>query len=130
MAGNRVVARYRDGRLIKGTTADFLPTRDVFHVQTEDGAITEVRHAELKAIFFVRDFLGNREHQKSNRFDPVKPAPGRKIRVVFADGEVLVGTTQGYQPNRPGFFLAPADPASNNERCFVIAAATREVQLL
>ncbi len=36
----------------------------------------------------------------------------------------MVGTTQGYQPGRVGFFVAPADPHSNTERCFVIAAAT------
>lgn len=47
--------------------------------------------------------------------------------MTFKDGEVLVGTTQGYQPGRPGFFLEPADRASNIERCFVVAAATREV---
>lgn len=130
MAGNRVVARYRDGRLVKGSTADFLPTRELFHVQTESGEILEVRHPELKAIFFVRDLAGNPAHSESNQFDPARPAPGRKIRVVFADGEVLVGTTQGYQPTRPGFFMTPADPTSNTERCFVIAASAREVQLL
>ena len=130
MPSNRVVARFLNGKLVKGTTADFLPTRDVFHVQSEAGAITEIRHGELKAIFFVRDFRGNPRHHNSNRFDPARPAQGRKIRVVFADGEVLVGTTQGYQPDRPGFFLVPADPASNNERCFVLAAATRTVALL
>jgi hypothetical protein len=55
---------------------------------------------------------------------------GRKIRVRFKDGEVLVGTTQGYQPGRPGFFLVPADPGSNIERCYVISAATDEVTFL
>ena len=44
--------------------------------------------------------------------------------------EVIVGTTQGYQPGRPGFFVYPADAASNNERCFVITAATRRVHPL
>ena len=58
------------------------------------------------------------------------PLGGKKMRVVFQDGEVLLGTTQGYQPGRPGFFLVPADPRSNNERCFVISSATREVTLL
>ena len=45
----------------------------------------------------------------------------------FADGEVLIGTTQGSQPNRPGFFLDPADDGSNIERCYVVAAAVQEV---
>jgi hypothetical protein len=32
---------------------------------------------------------------------------GRMIKVVFKDGEVLAGTTTGYQPGRPGFSLCP-----------------------
>jgi hypothetical protein len=31
---------------------------------------------------------------------------------------------------RAGFFLLPADQRSNNERCYVVAAATREISLL
>ena len=48
----------------------------------------------------------------------------------FADGEVLVGTTQGYQPNRPGFFLEPADSDSNIERCYAMAAAVQQVSFI
>ncbi len=127
MSGNRVVARFRDGRTIKGTTRDFLPTRDYFHVQTPVGEMTNIRHADLKAVFFVRDLKGDPAHQESNQFEDGKAAPGRKMKVVFADGETLVGTTLGYQPDRIGFFLVPADPASNIERCFVVASATKEI---
>ena len=131
MAGNRVVAHYRDGRLVKGSTSDFLPTRELFHVAPETGgALVSVPLAELKAVFFVRDLVGNREHRARNEFDPQKPAIGRKIRVTFKDGEVMVGTTQGYQPGRSGFFVVPADPASNTERCYVVAASTTQVTLL
>jgi hypothetical protein len=120
MAQSQVVVRYRDGRLLKGVTSNFLPARDGFHVQTPKGEVAAVSQGELKAVFFVRDLAG----------DPKRPAPGRKIRVEFADGEVIVGTTQGYQPNRPGFFVFPADAGSNNERCFVVTAATRRVSPL
>ena len=131
MIGNRVVARYRDGRMIKGVTTDFGPARDVFHVAPEGGgAPVTVRHADLKAVFFVRDFAGDPGHQKRNEFELGKLAIGKKLRVLFEDGEVLVGTTQGYQPGRPGFFLIPADPAGNAERCYVVAAATKEVGFL
>jgi hypothetical protein len=131
MAGNRVVVHYRDGRLVKGSTADFLPTRDLFHVVPEGGGPSlAVRHGELKALFFVRDLTGNPSRGNRNEFDPGKPVIGRKIRVVFEDGEVMIGTTHGYQPERAAFFVVPASPQSNAERCFVIAAATREVELL
>jgi hypothetical protein len=131
MAHNRVVAHYRDGSLVKGTTADFLPTRDVFHVAPVGGGLPRpVNLSELKALFFVRDFTGNPAHPKRNAFVPGKPVIGRKIRVLFLDGEEMVGTTQGYQPGRNGFFIVPADPEANTERCFVITASTREVTLL
>jgi hypothetical protein len=130
MAGNRVVARFRDGRTVKGTTTDFLPTRAFFHVQEDAGPVSTVQHFELKAIFFVRDLVGDKHRRDTNEFEPGKHVTGRKIRVVFEDGEVLVGTTQGYTPGRPGFFVVPADGGANTERCFVISAATREVTLL
>jgi hypothetical protein len=127
MAGSQVVVRYRDGGLLKGTTSNFLPARDAFHVQTAAGENVAVSQKQLKAIFFVRDLAGDKERLDTNEFDPAWPALGRKIRVEFADGEVIVGTTQGWQPSRPGFFVFPADVKSNNQRCFVISAATRQV---
>lgn len=130
MASNRVVARMLDGRTIKGSTGDFVPGRDVFHVHTLAGETVPIRPAELKAVFFVRDHAGNPEHDESNEFEDGARIHGRKIRVTFNDGETLVGSTQGYAPDRPGFFIVPADPNSNIERCYVVTASTREVQLL
>lgn len=130
MVQNKVVFRYQDGRIVKGFTADFSPNKDTFHVTPVEPPNTraaEVHVGDLKAVFFVKDFTGHPEHKKSNEFDKSRPIIGRKIKVSFKDGETLVGTTQGYQPNRPGFFVVPADPESNNERCFVVLAATKDV---
>jgi hypothetical protein len=127
MAGSQVVVRYRDGGVLKGITSNFLPARDGFHVRTPAGETVPVSQSQLKAVFFVRDFHGNPQREERKDFDPAWPALGRKLRIEFADGEVLLGTTQGWQPTRPGFFVFPADVRSNNERCFVITAATRQV---
>ncbi len=131
---NKVVVHHQEGGLIKGVTNDFLPTKDRFHLVPLDSPPEskplEILVADLKGVFFVKDFAGNPGHKKSAEFDPTKPVAGRKIKITFKDGEVLVGTTQGYQPGRPGFFVIPADPESNNERCFVISAATKEVSFL
>jgi hypothetical protein len=135
VAIHKVVVRFQDGRLLKGSTADFIPNKDLFHLSPADappGAKpVEVRFVELKALFFVHDFAGKPRPQK----DPIEPQPslpgaGRGIRVMFRDGEILVGTTHGYQPGRLGFFVVPADADSNNERCFIISSATHEVALL
>jgi hypothetical protein len=134
MIQNKIVIRYQDGRIVKGTTGDFLPTKPVFHLTLidapRDAKPLEVQIAEVKAIFFVKDFAGNRERKKIQEFPTGKPVVGRKIRVVFQDGETLVGTTQGYDANRPGFFVIPADPSSNNDRCFVVTRATKQVSFI
>ena len=127
MAASQVVARFQDGRVVKGVTSNFFPTREGFHVQTPEGDSVALVQSELKALYFVRDLKGDPTRRVSLRFDPSKPVAGRRIQVVFEDGEVMTGTTQGYQPGRPGFFVYPADAGCNNERCFVIAAATRRV---
>jgi hypothetical protein len=133
---NKIVARYRDGRTLKGHTADFMPTRPSFHIVPIDAAgsatrgTVEIQLAELKAVFFVRDFTGNNAYQETKEFAAGQQIPGRKIRVEFTDGEVLVGTTMGYQPNRPGFFLVPADPKSNNERCYIVSGAVKKVEFV
>lgn len=131
---NNVVARFADGRIMKGTTADFSPAKDLFHViVTTSSAGTspvEVHKKDLKTLFFVKDLVGDPSHVEKNAFDPAHPPAGRRIRVVFKDGEILVGTTTGYQAGRPGFFLVPADAESNIERCYVVTAATREISFL
>jgi hypothetical protein len=130
---NKVVARFADGRVLKGSTADFVTTKDQFHLSTAGAARgtkpVPVQLSELKALIFVKDFAGNPRHEEAREFGASSPA-GRRIRVVFKDGEVLVGTTLGYQPGRPGFFLVPVDPASNMERCFVVARATDKISFV
>jgi len=131
---NKVVARFADGRMIKGFTNDFTTARTRFHVLPSDAPAgtkpVEVNAEELKALFFVKGFTGDPAHQEGNAFTTSRPPVGRKIRVVFKDGEVLIGTTQGYQKGRPGFFLVPADAASNIERCYVISAAAQEITFI
>lgn len=134
MPVNRVVARLADGRIVKGTTADFFPGKPLFHVSVVGAPPgtppIEIDANDLKALFFVKDFGGNPAYVESKKFDSQRAVTGRKIRVLFKDGEVLVGTTTGYQPGRVGFFVEPADPGSNNERCYVVTAATAEVTFI
>lgn len=128
---NKVVARFNDGRLLRGITFDFDPSRDHFHVIQAGAAPgtkpADVQLADLKAVFFVKDFEGDPKHEERKEFDPNKPPLGRKIRVVFKDGETLVGVTPGYQSGRAGFFLLPADKESNAERCYVVAGSAQSI---
>lgn len=127
---NRVVARFADGRIVKGTTQDFSVTRDFFHVIPPDPGAAPVRIGvpALKAVFFVKDHAGNKDYNEKKAFEGL--VPGRKLQVVFKDGETLVGSTTGYDGARPGFFMTPADPKSNNDRIFVVARAVRAVAFI
>jgi hypothetical protein len=134
MIQNKIVVQRLDGSVMKGITRDFMPNKEIFHLEPADAPpdskTIPVFVKELKAVFFVKDFTGNSQYHDRKEFNPNKAILGRKIKVVFQDGEILIGTIQGYQPGRPGFFVFPADPKSNNDRCYVISSATRQVSFI
>lgn len=124
-----IVARYQDGTILKGTSSDFFPNRETFHVtDVETAEVKPVAVANLKAVFFVHTLEGNAEHKDRN--DVERAGLGRKIEVVFNDGETMVGYTSGYSPGRPAFFVFPSDPESNNDRVFVVTSATKDVKFV
>jgi hypothetical protein len=92
--------------------------------------LLELRTTGLKGLFFVKEFGGNPNYKEKKEFDSKKSSVGRKIRVVFKDGELMVGTTDRYPQDYPGFFVVPADTNSNNECCFVVKSATQQVSLI
>jgi hypothetical protein len=128
----RVVARFTNGRVLKGFTRNFDPGRPTFELFAPDIGrprdVLTVRLRDLKTLFFVRDFRGRPAYRERKTFEG--PFTGRRLSVQFADGETMVGTTFGYDEKRQGFFVFPADPASNNLKAFVVAAAVTRVALL
>lgn len=134
MIQNKIVARYQDGHMIKGSTADFLPNKEAFHIVPADSSPgtkpVDVFVKDLKALFFVKDLVGKGHSGAKKDSELAIPVAAKKIKVVFLDGETMIGTTQGYQPSRPGFFVVPSDPDSNIDRFFVVTAATKEITLI
>ena len=132
MEASKIVARFQDGKMVKGYTQNFFPNRPVFHVLPMDSASTtksvEIRVSELKAVFFVRDFMGNKDYDERKLLNPGEKVQGRLVEVTFMDGEVLVGSTTGYDPKRPGFFFFPVDPKSNNIKAYILSSAIRGVR--
>ena len=110
----------------KGTTSDFLPNKAQFHLEEINGEIVEVNIEDIKALFFVKDFDGNKSHQ--DNYEDNVAGGGRKVKVKFSDGEIIIGFTIGYSPDRQGFFLTPADLQGNNERIFVVKSATELIE--
>jgi hypothetical protein len=128
MAPNKIVAKCKDNTMKKGTTRDFFPNKTHFHLEKMNGEVLEISIEDLKAVFFVKDFEGEKTHQDS--YDDNITGGGKKIKVSFSDGEKVVGYTLGYSPDRQGFFLTPADLQSNNDRIFVVKSATEKIEFL
>ncbi len=130
----KIVARYRDGRIIKGHTSNFAPGVHFFHVTPPDapsGSEPQViETAQLKAVFFVRTFEGNPGRDDRQHFVEHQPYQGRHIEVTFADGEVMVGATPSYGADMPGFFIFPADTESNTLKVYAVASAVRKVHFV
>ena len=128
METDKVIARFKDGSLIKGKIHDFFIDNSKFRFETTKGERRKISVEELKAIFWVKDFQGNKNHRDKFNFD--LDIGGRRIRVRFFDGELIIGHTIGYSPNKPGFFMVPLDTESNNKGVFVIKSATEIIEFL
>jgi hypothetical protein len=128
METNKVVARFKDGTILKGKTNDFFPNKTSFHIETLNGETETIDVEQLKALFLVKDFEGNKEY--SEEFNDEVSGAGRKIKVTFSDGEIITGYTLGYSPNRQGFYMTPADLKSNNVRIFVVKSASQKIEFV
>jgi hypothetical protein len=131
MPVNKIVVHEKSGNILKGTTADFLPKRPLFHIAVggiHGEEIKKIFINNLKAIFFVKDFSGNKDYEETQDFAD-RPSSAKKIRAIFIDGEIITGHTHALNLNQPGFFLVPADPQSNNERIFIIFSALSKLEV-
>ena len=128
MLQNRIVARYNDNRVVKGFSTNFFPNKLFFNLESHSGDTHTIQMEKLKAVFFTKDFEGDKDRQ-DDYSDEIRGA-GRKMRVEFNDGEVVIGYSLGYSPDRQGFFLTPADVNGNNERIFVLNASCRKAEFL
>ena len=126
----KIVAAMLNGKRMKGFTLDFSALRDKCRVFPSANAPAsqsqEIDLREAKAVFFVKEFEG----MQGREAQPTSPGHGRKIEVTFLDGERLEGTTEGYNPQKLGFFMVPSDPSGNILRTFVINANVKRARWL
>ena len=108
---NKVVARYADGRIVKGTTLNVDVTKPVLHVRGPDGTTAEVRLVELKALFFVKTLEGDRTHDEGMEAAPtdLRGRGARLVEMRFRDGERLVAFANRYPLTADFFFVVPVD---------------------
>jgi hypothetical protein len=140
--GEGVVARFNDGRVLKGYTKWFSPESDevVIHV-ADSGKEQRIAIADLKALFFVKSFEGDRTYREKKVFGG-NAHQGHKVYIKFSDQESILGFIDGENPWAKGFFLAhedskakgfflvPVDQDSNNVKVFVVRAALEDVTIM
>lgn len=136
MRKKKAVVKYKNGEILKGWVEDFKLDRESFiffplfeYSQQER---MEINYDSLKAVFFVKDFIGDKNYKKVRTFNvDLKITPSqRKLIVNFADGERLYGTSHNYGRYKVGFFMYPVDPKDNSERIFVVHSAVESIRLM
>jgi len=123
----KVIAHRIGGTLLKGTTSDFAPRRKTFTVAGEEGS-SKVTVADLKALFFVKEFTGLTGYRERKGFFD-ESTKGHKVMVEFLDGEIIFGYTASLSERGIGFYMVPGDPECNNIKVFVVYASTTRVKL-
>jgi type IV pilus assembly protein PilB len=132
ITSNKIVARFLDGRMLKGFILSFDQKSSALRVESKDrSTTTDIPWEDLKAVFFVREFEGlNR-----GLGDHVSPqslavsASTRHVQVEFLDGEIIQGNAETLKKDQRGFFIMPLDRESNNLRIFVLRTALRQLRV-
>jgi len=136
MLKKKAVVKYQNGEVIKGWVEELRPDRESFIlfplIEYSEEERMEIDFNSLKAVFFVKDFIGDKDHKKVRTFNvDLKITPSqRKLIVNFKDGEHLYGTSHSYGRYKVGFFMYPIDPKDNSERIFVVHSAVESVRLM
>ncbi len=133
----KVILHYLDGKIIRGHLKSINPESETIPIKTKEKD-KRVKLSDLKAIFFVKAFMGNRSYREKKVYG-LRKSKGRKVLVKFKDGEFLTGFLEGPlpwkkgffldypDPSLKGFFLLPTDRSSNNIKIFVVNSSVKEV---
>lgn len=135
----KVILRFVNGKMLKGFITDLKLSQDILFIQDESNNQLKVRLKELKAIFFVRRFEGDRTYHEKKAFGEAPPGT-KSVFVKFKDGENMMGHIVGEVPwergffkdsmKEKGFYILPADEGSNNIKTFVVTSAVTDVAMI
>ena len=129
----KVVVRRLDHGLVKGfvDSAAYLHP-DGVQVLDREGRAVLVPLAEIKGIFFVREFEGNPQRSERKLFQSRPRLAGLWVQMTFKDNEVMEGLLPSslLEMSPLGFLITPADLYSNNLRIFVPRTALSKMSVL
>jgi hypothetical protein len=142
----KVVVHLTGGKVIKG----FLPVEGPADLQSLlekprlnfTGPITifsaegrvpiQIDAEQLKAIFFVNSFSGNKERNALRYYIHGPEVGAIWVEVLFKDDEIMEGTVHNsiHHLIADGFFLHPSDPGSNNRLVYIHKNAIKDYRVL
>jgi hypothetical protein len=143
----KVVIRRQDGSIVRGffcaedsihalaTSEEFLPRflgEESGFRTTDGGTIADLHWPEVKGIFFVSSFEGDREQQPVQFYSQGPEIKSIWIEITFQDGEVMEGYARNGLPvfKDAGFFLRPTSPGDNNQLIYVNRDAIAKLRVL
>ncbi|MCI0624814.1 MAG: hypothetical protein L0387_24760 [Acidobacteria bacterium] len=134
MDRRKVIARKRNGQIIKGyieSIPEFSGESNIIVTSLTEQTLV-IPKSEMKALFFVKRFSGNKEYSEIKVFDSQPRIDGLWVRLTFYDME----TIEGIVPNSTqfladdGFYLRPPDSNSNNRMVYVVKSALKDFTVL
>jgi hypothetical protein len=120
MFDDRLVIHFQSGKTLACWGDNFMPIEEEILVKDEDDKIDRVALKDVKVICFVKAFVtDSRTTHKPPPQILFQAVPGRKVKLVFKDGEKMEGLCSLKERPVRGFFLTPLNPNSNNIHIFV-----------
>ena len=130
----KLVAHFKDGRVLKGTTTHLNVSSEGFTMQVLRGEMKDDRifvpFSKLKSVYHVRDFEGSPDADRPNGKRMDSSALGDRIVIRYRDGEHLEGFLAGkFRPANRRFSVVPAHEAGNNISILVERSAVEDIQI-
>jgi hypothetical protein len=127
-----VVGKYRDGRLVRGYTSDFNPSKSSMQISPTpvEGQTQSVALSDLDALFFLPDPRRAARGEADVVATEGASSQGRKVALVLPNGTELIGSTFDYKRNGNGFFVHPIDRDSGAVRVFVTPSGVRNIRFI
>lgn len=122
----KIVVRTKQGEAFRGyvKSARWISRSSLRMTTPEDRELT-LDFEQLKAIFFVREFEGDKSYFETKLLESDPEQKGLRVRLRFDDNETMEGVAENSLEllQAPGFFFWPADAGANNQLIYVIKSA-------
>ena len=124
IGSDKVVARFKDGRVLKGHVSDFDPDAvEIILIELENGKELRLSIDELKALFFVHSLEGDRNYRERKVFG-ISESIGHKDLYQISRWGIIARVCQRRRPLGKG--LLPLQPGKKLQRFFHGAGGQRK----